>query len=346
MIDRKAFDQAALELAEQDGAGLGTKLAKQFGVSRAYASQRLRSLVRRGLLVAEGNTRARRYRLAVLQHVGACYKTEGLSEDLVWQELCRQVVDDFPENVRDIWHYGITEMVNNVIDHSGSPSVTVELKRTALHTTCDVFDTGEGIFNKIQRALNLYDPREAIVELAKGKFTTDPEHHTGEGIFFSSKVFDCFEIVSGKVAFLAGAVCRHDVIIDLDDEPVAGTLVQMRLRNDSERTLKQIMDEYAAPEAFTFSKTVIPIRLAVHEGEKLVSRSQAKRITHRIERFENVVLDFEGVNEIGQAFADQIFRVFKKSHPKTLLIPINTNDQVRQMIERVVAAEDSGEDSG
>ena len=75
-------------------------------------------------------------------------------------------------------------MVNNAIDHSGSVQVAVGLIRDALNTSVYIADEGEGIFLKIQRALNLYDPRKAILELAKGKLTTDPVNHTGEGIFF------------------------------------------------------------------------------------------------------------------------------------------------------------------
>ena len=35
----------------------------------------------------------------------------------------------------------------------------------------------------------------------------------------------------------------------------------------------------------------------------LVSRSQAKRLCHRFDNFEEVELDFDGVEEIGQGFA-------------------------------------------
>lgn len=146
-------------------------------------------------------------------------------------------------------------------------------------------DDGEGIFLRIQRALDLFGPREAILELAQGKFTTDPAHHSGEGIFFSSKVFD----------------------------------------------------KFAAPEEYTFAKTIVPVKLAQHEGEKLVSRSQAKRLTMRFERFQTVVLDFAGVEEIGQAFADEVFRVFRGAHPQTTLVPENMAPGVKSMVSRARA---------
>ncbi len=328
------FYQHALELAAAGTPGLGVRLAERFSISRAAASARLKRMTDKGVLVATGSGRGKRYRLAVLSERQSVYPLDGLSEDDVWHALVAGELADAEENVRDIWQYGVTEMVNNAIDHSGSESVEVRIERTALAMRCWVRDEGEGIFRKIQRALSLYDPRDALIELAKGKFTTDPERHTGEGIFFSSKVFDCFQIRSDGLVF-AHEDGGQDVILEHGIAPDRGTTVFMELRHDSSRMLREVMDEFAAPEAYTFSKTIVPIRLAIHEGEKLVSRSQAKRITFRFERFENVVLDFAGVEEIGQAFADELFRVFQKAHPGTLLAPINMTPRVRRMVTRV-----------
>jgi hypothetical protein len=57
----------------------------------------------------------------------------------------------------------------------------------------------------------------------------------------------------------------------------------------------------------------------------------------RFERFQSVILDFDGVAEIGQAFADEVFRVFRVAHPKTALVPIHMTDAVREMVGRVTA---------
>jgi hypothetical protein len=79
------------------------------------------------------------------------------------------------------------------------------------------------------------------------------------------------------------------------------------------------------------------VKLAQHEGENLVSRSQAKRLVRRFERFHTIVLDFDGVAEIGQAFADELFRVFTVAHPTVAMIPMNTSREVQAMIDRVSA---------
>ncbi len=338
-IDKESIHQRALELVFEDGHRVAPKLAKEFGVSRQVANGYLQTLTKNGLISAEGSTQARVYSLITLKEVECKFQVDGLEEDVVWREQLAPAVADFQENVRTIWHYGTTEIINNAIDHSGSPKVRVGLRRNALFTEVWVDDDGEGIFLKIQRALDLHDPREAILELAKGKLTTAPHHHSGEGIFFTSRMMDDFDIRSGQLHFRHDQHTFDDLVEHDVDAP--GTLVLMRLANNSTREMRVIFDEFSDPEEYTFDRTVVPIRLAQHEGEKLVSRSQAKRVAHRFERFKIVKLDFDGIEEIGQAFADELFRVFATDHPNVRLIPLNTSPGVAKMVRRAlnVAAE-------
>jgi hypothetical protein len=334
-IDKQRIRRSALELIVADGHRVGTRLAQAVGISRQAANGYLQAMMREGLVDAEGTTRARYYTLKVLAEVERRYPRVGLQEDLVWRELIAPAVAGLPENVRRVWYYVSTEMINNAIDHSGAPEVLVEVRRDALSTEVLVADEGEGIFLKIQRALGLHDPRESILELAKGKLTTAPEHHSGEGIFFTSRALDCFEIESHRLRFIHGQ--RGDDAIIQRDEDTPGTRVRMRLANDSPRVMREVFDAYSDPEEYTFDKTVVPLHLAQYEGETLVSRSQAKRVAHRFERFKRVELDFSGVSEIGQAFADELFRVFARAHPEIRIVPINTGPAVARMIRRVVA---------
>ena len=182
-----ANQTTTLRLIAKSGRNVGTRLSTELGITRQAASGRLSRLVKAGLIEASGTSRARVYRLKPLQNVSASYHLPTFTEDVVWRELCAPVVADLPENVRDIWHYGITEMVNNAIDHSGGKVVTIGMSKTGLYTTAWVSDDGQGIFLKIQRALNLYDPRESILELAKGKFTTDPANRNDNGILATAR---------------------------------------------------------------------------------------------------------------------------------------------------------------
>ena len=332
MGDTESIRKRALVLISEGGRGVATRLAQEFDLSRQAIHKHLKALRSTGLIEAEGSTRARVYRLVPLASAHRSYPREGLAEDRVWREIVAPVVSGLPENVVDIWRYGVTEMVNNAVDHSGSPTVEVGAWRDAVKTFGMIRDAGEGIFLKIQRAFGFYDPRESILELAKGKLTTDPVNHTGEGIFFASRVFDSFLIRSGNLSFFHDKY-PLDLLADRPGEAL-GTTVNMWLSNGSLRTLKSVFDEFAVPEAYTFAKTIVPVRLAQYEGEKLVSRSQAKRLSMRFERFRHVILDFAEVVEIGQAFADELFRVFAQAHPQVELSAENMTPEVERMVQR------------
>ena len=197
--------------------------------------------------------------------------------------------------------------------------------------------SGSESSERFKKPLHLLDERHAVLELAKGKFTTDPQHHSGEGIFFTSRSFDEFRIISGTVYFSHDFGDEEDWILgDDENEDIRGTAVVMRLNNHTARTLQGVFDEYADVD-FGFTKTVVPVRLAQYGDDKLISRSQAKRLLARVDRFRTVMLDFAGVETIGQAFADEVFRVFVTEHPNIKLIETNTEPEVLAMINRVRA---------
>ena len=70
-----------------------------------------------------------------------------------------------------------------------------------------------------------------------------------------------------------------------------------------------------------------------------VSRSQAKRVCQRLEKFREVYFDFQGLDWMGQGFAHQIFIVFQKLHPEIILHPINMSEGVAQMYAHVTGRE-------
>ncbi len=311
--------------------------AEKFGFSRQAIHRHLQRLIEEGAIRAEGTTR-RSYTLASLIGWQKDFALDGkLTEDRVWREEIAPSLGRLPENATRIWQYGFTEMLNNAIDHSGGRAVRIQFEKTAARTEISILDDGVGIFRKIQRAMGLEDVRHAVLELAKGKFTTDPANHSGEGIFFSSRVFDRFEILSGGVYFSHEFLDKEDWILQ---PPVAagGTLVQMRLHNHTSRSLKKVFDRYASgDDDYGFTKTVVPVKLMQYGDDNLVSRSQAKRLLARFDRFKVVMLDFSGVQSIGQSFADEVFRVFQSQHPEVELIPFKASSEVKRMIARAEA---------
>ena len=153
-------------------------------------------------------------------------------------------------------------------------------------------------------------------------------------------MFDAFRIESGALAF------DHDVDYDEDllrdaDEVEGGTRVLMQIATDSPRIAREVIDQYSSgPEDYSFARTVVPVRLAKVGDENLVSRSQAKRLLQRVDRFRCVVLDFHDVASIGQAFADEIFRVFANEHPEVELVAVHALPEVQQMIRRAEVLRD------
>ena len=323
-----------LERVDSNRKSIAHLTATHFGISRQAVNKHLHRLVREGLLTAEGTTRNRRYALAVLDKKSILVPlTTTTAEDSVWREKIAPLLSDLPQRAKAIWQHGFTEMLNNAIDHSSGTSVHVNIERTALSVRMYLIDDGEGIFRKIQRELDLLDERHSVLELAKGKLTTDPDHHTGEGIFFTSRMFDEFYIRSGEVFFSHQNPINEDWI--LAAPLVSGTGVFLTLSNHTERTTEEVFDEFTSGEDYEFSKTVVPVDLVRYGDEALISRSQAKRLLARFERFRTVLLDFEGVDQIGQGFADEVFRVFARAHPDIELVSINENTQVRAMIGRI-----------
>ncbi|MBQ4068796.1 MAG: STAS-like domain-containing protein [Lachnospiraceae bacterium] len=240
-------------------------------------------------------------------------------------------IKNMSSNIKSIWSYVFTEMTNNVIDHSQSDIFNIIVEQDYLTTTVAMTDNGIGIFKKIKEHFNFPTLDDAICELFKGKLTTDHINHSGEGIFFSSRMMDDFFIISDNKIF---TIIKFDNshIIDLVSSNIQGTCVVMSLSNYSHKEAKEVFDLYANDDG-SFTKTKIPIKNIFESSP--VSRSQAKRICNRLEKFKEVILDFDGVEWIGQGFAHQLFVVFTNAYPEIELIPINMNEDISKMYNHV-----------
>ncbi len=310
--------------------------ADEFDISRQAVNVHVKRLVEQKSIIADGNTRNRVYRLHPLVEVTESFDLSGLEEDRIWRDFVAPKLGALPDNVLDIWHYGFTEMLNNAIDHSQGNHAIITIEKTPVSSEIITTDDGLGIFTRICNILELNDERHAVLELAKGKLTTDPDNHTGEGIFFSSRMFDEYAILSREVYFSHEYNKPEDWIMERS-RPSNGTTVFMKMSNNSPRKIKAIFDEFACGEDYGFDKTVVPVSLARYGNERLVSRSQAKRLLARIDKFKIVIFDFEGIDQIGQAFADQVFRVFQNQHPDIQIHFIKTNPDVENMIVRALS---------
>jgi anti-sigma regulatory factor (Ser/Thr protein kinase) len=324
---------------------IGRLVAERFGVSRVTATKHLQALIDEGVLGASGKTKARTYWLKPLATKKVVLAvTPDLQEDLVWSRDIKPELSGLKDNVLAICAHGVTEMLNNVISHSQSASANVDLTRNAAEVQIMVQDRGIGIFRKIKEQYNLTDLHHAVLELAKGKLTTDKAHHSGEGIFFTSRMFDDFTMTSDGL-FFARSGKTNDWLLEGSRKPIeSGTTVAMAIHTNAIQTVQEVFNAYRAEfDEFGFSKTVIPLTLMSVGDEQLISRSQAKRLMARVNEFREVILDFKGITSIGQAFADEVFRVYRTEHPQVNLHWIHANDDVERLITRVLTSSGSGE---
>jgi hypothetical protein len=115
-----------------------------------------------------------------------------------------------------------------------------------------------------------------------------------------------------------------------------GTRVTFTLATTSSRHLDDVFKKYANlvdEGSFGFDKTEIRVKLYATAGVH-ISRSQARRILSGLEKFQIILLDFDQVPIVGQAFVDEIYRVFKNAHPNIHIKEENMSEGVRFMVER------------
>jgi len=330
-----------LERARSEGAVTTREVQEETGLSRQGAHYHLKELVDAGELRKVGRTRGARYVPADREDKGTRrfrdeFSREGLEEHLVMQRI--EVELGLRESVSDqalhILRYAVSEILNNAIEHSGSPVVLVEAETGPYDVEFTIRDRGIGIYRKIAEGLGHGSEAEGLQDLLKGKTTTEPERHTGEGIYFSSKALDVLEITSHRL--LLQFDNREDRVVTGTVRWLEGTRVEGSVRRRSRRELAGIFDAYGGAEFdFRFEKTRVKALLVAGGEGGLVSRSQARRLLERLDRFSVVVLDFSNVQRIGQGFADEVFRGFADRHPGIRLEVENASPAVEAMISHV-----------
>lgn len=334
-----ALPDFILRNVEEHPSAIVSLTMEKFGYSRPAVLRYVQRLIAEGFLTAKGNTYARRYALKPLAEKNFRLPIDYLwTEDDVWRKHILPLIKGVRPNVADICQYGFTEMLNNALEHARSPEVHIRCRRNYNEIAMMIVDQGIGIFEKIQNDFNLSDPRAALLELSKGRLTSDKKHHAGEGIFFTSRMFDSFRIRSSTLFYTKERRNDDEWLIETTDKPspFKGTMIYMCIKTDASWTKKEVFEKYLG-DNWGFRKTHVPVKLALYPGEQLVSRSQAKRLLARFDNFSEVFLDFNGVEEIGQPFADEIFRVFPLDHPGVEIQIAHANEGIRKMIAYVRA---------
>jgi helix-turn-helix, type 11 domain-containing protein len=329
--DRKqSIKHYILEKIDQDTPSISKTVADTFSINPSTIHSYINELVKDNVIV---KVKRGQYELVNKEYSYLLKRENGdLDDDTYAFDIClKEHIEGFENNVQDIWSYTFSEMINNVMDHSLADSVKITISQNFLATCVMIEDNGIGIFQKIKDYFKLSSIEDSICELFKGKLTTDTKNHSGEGIFFSSKLMDDFLIISSSKIFTTN---KYDEgkILSLVLENQKGTCVFMELSNFSHKTAKEIFDAYSNVDG-GFVKTKIPLKNIFDTSP--VSRSQAKRICNRLDKFKEVIVDFDEIEWLGQGFAHQLFVVFANSHPGIILTPINMNEDVTKMYNHV-----------
>lgn len=319
-----------LEKIERGDKRISASVIDNFKINEATFYKYINELLEEKIIE---KTARGQYQLSAKKYIYHLKRDNGdLNRDTIAYDKCLyKHVKGYGSNVEQIWAYTFSEMTNNVMDHSGALNMEVIVEQNHMTTTVWLMDDGIGIFRKIRDFFQLDSIDDAIDELFKGKTTTDPKNHSGEGIFFSSRMMDEFSIFSDDRVFSHDKYDQN--VIRAEKFPFkTGTSVMMRLSNNSKRKPWEIFSRFENEEG-EFDKTEIRMKMIFESSP--VSRSQAKRLCNGLDRFRRVVLDFEDIEWMGQGFADQMFRVFNAEHPEITVTPINMNEDINKMYRHV-----------
>ncbi len=337
------IEEKILKYAKKSGPFRVQDLVKYFAneYTRQYISKKVGELVRAGELLSSGTGTRIRYvykdkKSLFTKEFEQTYRIKNLSEEKVLEQIRQESLfkDNLQENVQSILEYALSEMINNAIEHSESKSVRVKILRDDKNISFFITDHGVGVFKNVMEKLKLETEYDAINEILKGKTTTQPKAHSGEGIFFTSKIADIFQINSrGFILLIDNKI--NDIFVNTTKKSFLGSEVYFEINIKTKKHLSDVFREYQSnPNTYAFDKTKITVKLYTL-GTIYMSRSQARRILSNLDKFDHIILDFKDVPTIGQAFADEIFRVYKNNRPKVVIEYINANESVKFMIGRV-----------
>lgn len=330
--------QSLAELLSKAPTVAVSDLVERTGLSRQALNAHLRRALASGELVREGGGRSTHYRRPERARFEIRRALRGLREEDLWLELREFLRQELPERgdpADSILAYAVTELVNNAIDHSGADEVILRAEVDGDRVSLDVEDAGIGACESVRSRLGLESPLHALQHLTKGKVTTDPQRHTGEGLFFSSKALDTFELTANGLTWIVDNHVDDQALLEAPLTP--GTRIVGRLAVPTQRSLQALFERFTTDFVFDRSRTVV--RLFEH-GVRFVSRSEAKRLSEGLERFREVELDFHGVDGVGQGFVDELLRVWARAHPATRLLPVRMNAAVEFMVRRGLAHTD------
>lgn len=335
------------ELAEQTGMHINTlrRLAnaglipseRTTGGQRLFDVQAVKNALEVRAAVAQSNQGKGADANPSIQAWEREFDLEGLEEHVVWETVKEELNLDMSVAAADVIPYAFSEMLNNAIDHSGGTRVNVRFWADDTVWAFEITDNGCGVFGKVKEGFELDTVFESSQELTKGKRTTAPKGHSGEGIFFTSKSVDVFKLTSNEMCWVVDNVRNDQGLGQESDQP--GTRVFVKVEVNTPRRMKELFEQFSVDHDFVRTRPSVKL---LDIGVLFVSRSQAKRLLQGLDNFTEVEIDFHGVDTVGQGFVDEMVRVWPSEHPGKKVIPINMVPAVEFMVKRAIDKSGSG----
>lgn len=339
MLIMKAKDLIIDTIKKSQDALTAAQIGSILGINRTYVSRVLNALKASDQVESHHIGKNVFYHLSnrrVIFH--RVFQNHNIEEGEIWRMFANDdwLIEHTSQECRTIVQYAFTEMLNNAIEHSQSQTIDVFVAIIDENLQFAIRDFGIGVFRNVQRHYHLPSEIDAIQELMKGKNTTAPRAHSGEGIFWTSKCAKLFTLASFNYKLIVNHDINDFTIQQLDStNEIHGTMVSFLLPTNTDKQLLDLFRAYSTSEELALNTTLIPLKL-YSSDDTWISRSQARRVLVGLDKFDKITFDFSGVDLVGQAFCDEVFRVFRHEHPNITLNPINMNESVTFMVNRAL----------
>ena len=306
---------------------------QRFGVSRQAVLKHMHTLIDEKQVIAYGKTRDRFYELRPqVNYNKSILIDNAFSSQSIITEYVLPHLASLPKNLVEIIQFSMGALLNNILDHSMATKLYYKLYLTYDDFHMILNDNGNGIFGHINYVLNLGGNQNAAIELAKGRITTDEENHSGDELNSVFHLFDKAKIESNGM-FL-NYVNKNSCYAAGKSIQKKGTRIHLKINPESRRTCQE-----------TFKKlfdlqnkyTLVPINiLRISENEQINSRAQAKSILRKVDNIKTIKFDFNNVDLIGPAFADELIRTIRKSGKAIEIQWINSNEIIDVMMSHAM----------
>ena len=305
---------------------------RKFGLSRQAILKHMNALIVEERVVAYGKTRDRYYELKPIINFSKSIDIKQTFEPkIILRSQVLPNLINLPKNINEICEFALVALFYNILHHANATRLNFKIYISQHDVHLVVSDNGIGIFSNIANAFNFELIRIAVVEIAKGDITSDPEHHSGDDLNAVIQMFDKVDISSSGIS-LSYDNATNDWKAQ-ESKQIIGTRIHLEIKTNSRRTCQDVFKQL-----FTKKKNMaqVPVKLARSNGEQLNTREQAQNLLHNLKELKKIEFDFKNIEVVGPAFADELVRKTKMKNQNIDISWINSSDLVDVLMSRAV----------